>query len=372
MIYILLTYLLYPFIYLIILLKRKKGFERILVIQTAKIGDMICSTPVFREIKKRYPSAHLTLLIDPVTKGVIEKNPHIDKITTIRTKDFKGLAGKVRLSGLIRKGNYDAAVCLNPNVPYALSLFWGLVPLRISVMPDFAGITFKLAAVFFTHLEKHVRGKMVIETYMQMLRKIGVESSDISKDVYMSEGADIMVRDLLGSIGKPLTGIAISSGNKMKEMEAEKITALVNKLLDNTGTYIALIGSGQDRDKAESLCGSFSHKERVINTVGKFSLTELPALLKRLSLFIGVDSGITYMADALSVPLINVAGPADMQDQRPTNEYAIIMREKIPCVPCSHAFRSPYSCRLKTRECITSVSVEEIFSAANKILLKPN
>jgi ADP-heptose:LPS heptosyltransferase len=355
---------------LIISLKREKGFKRILVIQTAKIGDMICTTPVFREIKKRYPSARLTVLIDPINKELLKRNPHVDEIVTIRHTDFKGLSGKMRLSGLIRKGGYDVAVCLNPNVPYALALLWGLVPLRISVMPDYAGSTFRLAAGLFTRLEEHVRGRMVIETYMQMLRKIGIESNDISKDVYKSEGADIMVQDLLGSIDKPLTGIAVSSGNKLKELKAEKITALVNKLLDNTGTYVVLIGSGQDKDSAEMLCTSFNHKERVINAVGKFSLAELPALLEKLSLFIGVDSGITYMADALSVPLINVAGPADMQDQRPTGEYAIIIRKEFPCVPCSHAFKSPYNCKLNTRECIVKVSAEEIFSAAVKILHK--
>lgn len=368
MIYILLTYLFYPFIYFYTSLKRKKEPGKIVVVQTAKIGDMICTTPVFRAIKHRYPAAHLTALIDPVNKEILEKNPHVDEIKTIRQKDFKGFAGKIRLSGIIRKGNYDAAVCLNPNVPYALALFWGLVPVRLSVMPDYAGGTFRFASYLFTYLEKHVRGSMVIETCMRMLKGIGIESSDISKDVYQSDAADIIVDDLLGAAGQPLIGIAVSSGNKMKEMELDKITALVNELLDNTGTNIVLIGSGRDKDKAEMLCGNFSHKERVINAVGKFSLLELPALLKRLSLFIGVDSGITYMADALSVPLINIAGPADMQDQRPIGSGAVIIQKELACAPCSHAFRAPYSCRLDTRECITSVSVDEIFTTVKNIL----
>ncbi|MBI5675572.1 MAG: glycosyltransferase family 9 protein [Nitrospirae bacterium] len=369
MLYVLLSYLLSPVFFVLLLQHKRKAVRNILVIQTAKIGDLICSTPVFREIKKKYPDSHLTAIIDPINKELLENNFYVNKILTIKKTDCKGFAGKIRLSNLIRKGRYDIAICLNPNVSYAIALFWGLVPVRLSVMPDFCGLTFKLASVLFTHLEKHIRGRMVIETYMQMLRKIGVESNDISKDVYKSEGSDIMVLDLLGSNDKLLTGIAVSSGNKMKEMEAGKITEIVNKLLDNTGTYIVLIGSGQDKDKAERLFESFSRTERVINAVGQFSLAEIPALLERLSLFIGVDSGITYMADALSVPLINVAGPSDMQDQRPTSECAIIIRNKFPCVPCSHAFKSLYNCKLKTRECVAAVSVEEIFSAAKKILL---
>ena len=41
-----------PLIYLLITLRKKKTISRILIIQTAKIGDLICSTPVFREIKR--------------------------------------------------------------------------------------------------------------------------------------------------------------------------------------------------------------------------------------------------------------------------------------------------------------------------------
>lgn len=368
MIYVLLTYLFYPFIYMVTSMKRNKELRRILVIQTAKIGDMICSTPVFREIKKKYPSTHLTAMIDPVTREVTEQNPHIDEITTIRHKDFKGFAGKVKLAGLVRKRNYDVAVCLNPNVPYALALFWGLVPIRISVMPNYAGGTFKIASHLFTYLEKHVRGRMVIETYMQMLRKIGVKSGDISKDVYRTDNADARARDFLGAFDVPLVGIAVSSGNKLKELKTDKISSLVNKLLDDTGRFIVLIGSGADKETADIILKNIIYGERVINAVDKFSLAELPALLERLSLFIGVDSGITYMADALSVPLINVAGPADMEDQRPTGKYAIIIRKELPCVPCSHAFKSPYDCKLNTRECIATVSVEEMFSAAKTIL----
>lgn len=368
MIYILLSYLFSPLIYLLVALKKKKAIKRILVIQTAKIGDLICSTPVFREIKIKYPESHLTAIIDPINKELLENNPHVNEILTIKTTDCRGVAGKLRLSGRIRKGRYDIAICLNPNVPYAMALFWGLVPLRLSVMPDFCGLTFKLASVFSTNLEKHIRGNLVITTYMRMLKAIGIESENISGDIYQSKDVEIKVKMLLGIITHPLIGIAVSSGNKMKELGTEKIAELSDKLIHDMDCHIVLIGSGQDIGSAENICSNVKRKEKIINTAGMFSLGELPALIKRLSLFIGVDSGITYMADALSVPLINIAGPSDIQDQRPRGKRAIILQKEFECVPCSHAFKSPYKCRLNTRKCITSVSIDEICYAANKII----
>ena len=82
-----------------------------------------------------------------------------------------------------------------------------------------------------------------------------------------------------------------------------------------------------------------------------------------------MDTGITYMADALSIPLINIAGPSDMKDQRPTGKKAVIIQKTdLSCVPCSHTFKSPYYCKINTRECINSVSVDEIYINAKKLL----
>ena len=373
MIYVILTYLFSPLIYLLIAIRKKKAVSRILIIQTAKIGDLICSTPVFREVKKKYPDAHIAVMTNSVTRELLEYNPNIDEIISVKNTDYKGLQGKLILSDLIRREKYDAGICLNPNIPFAIALFWSLVPIRLSVMPDFSGFTFKLASVFFTHLEKHIKGKMVIETYMQMLKAIGISSGDISKEVYKSKNANSIAEQIIGNINKPLIGIAVSSGNKLKELGTDKIASIVNMILNDIDAFIVLIGSEQEIMTADIVLETVRKKDRVINAAGKLHLKELPALIGRLSLFIGVDTGITYMADALSIPLINIAGPSDMKDQRHTGKNAVIIQKSdLPCVPCSHTFKSPYYCKINTRGCIESVSPEEIFHAAKKLLSEHN
>jgi len=366
MLYIVITYLAAPVLYVLILLRRRKQIKNILVIQTAKIGDVICSTPVFREIKKGYPEAHLTVMATPVTLELLEINPHVDEIITMNHKDYKGPSGKLRLANLLRKRKFDIAVCLNPNVLFACATFWGLVPVRLSVMPDFSGSTFKLAAFFFSSLERHVKGRLVIETYLRMLRAIGIESNNISKEVYKSETAENRVSQRISELKKPLIGIAVSSGNKLKEMGPEKIIQLAAILLDTTDVFIVLIGSSQDRGTSSLIRKALGKKERILDVTGEFGLGELPALIERLSLLVGVDTGIVYMADALSVPVIDIAGPSDMEDQRPTGAKSMILQKKVQCVPCSHAFHAPYACVRNTRECIQLMSIDEICYAIKK------
>ena len=370
MIYVILTYLFSPLIYLLIAIRKKKAISRILIIQTAKIGDLICSTPIFREVKKKYPDAHITAIANPVTRELLEYNPNIDEIITVKQAEYKGFSGKLRLSDLIRRGKYDAGICLNPNIPFAIALFWGLVPIRLSVMPDFSGFTFKLASVFFTYFEKHVRGKMVIETYMQMLKAIGISSNDISKEVYKSKDADAKAEQIIGKIDKPLIGIAVSSGNKLKELGVDKIVSIINMTLDDIDADIVLVGSEHEIKAADAVLQTVGKKDRIINAVGKLRLKELPALLERLSLFIGVDTGIIYMADALSVPIIHLAGPIDTSEQHPVGKNVKIIQYKLPCVPCTYVFKATYNCKLRSRECINTIKTEDIVNAAKNLLPK--
>ena len=377
MIYIALTCLFSPILYLLLFF-RKKDIRRILVIQTAKIGDLICSTSVFRAIKKKYPDARLSVMVSPVTRELLEHNPYINEIITLQNDFYKGFTGKIRLAGLFRKGRYDVSISLNPNLPFTLAMFWGLIPVRISIMPDprlkpagtsFAGITYKMASVFSTYLERHIRGRLVADTYMRMLKGIGMEGNDISKDIFKSPDVDNKIERFLNrENSKFKIGIAVTSGNRLKEWGAEKITSLVDRLITELNVCIVLIGSEADRDVSDRILKTTEQRDMIIDAVGKFTIGELPALIQKLSLFIGVDTGIIYMADALNIPLVDIAGPADMQDQRPTGKKVVIIQKKLSCVPCSHTFKAPYECRYGHRKCITDITVEEVFEGVSRLM----
>ena len=381
MIYIILTYLILPLFYILLFFKRNEA-KRILVIQTAKIGDLICSTPVFRAVKKRYPHAHLAAMVNPAARGLLEYNPYVNEVIEIERGFYRGLAGKIRLARLLHKGGYDIAISLNPNLPFMLAMFWALIPVRISLMPVITGITYRLASVFSTYLERHIRGRLVAETYMEMLKAIGIDSKDIAKDVFKSPDADervvgetLVVSHWEGTSPSPtkqnskLVGLAVTSGNRLKEWGAKNIAALADKLIAEKNSSVVLIGSEKDKDVADEILKSILYKDSIIDAVGKFSLQELPALIERLSLFIGVDTGVIYMADALNIPVIDIAGPSDMEDQRPTGKRVTIIQKKdIECVPCSHTFSAPYECRYGHRDCIVSVSIDEVFDSAKRLL----
>ena len=366
--YVLLTYLFAPLLLMLTAFKRRPAVRRLLVIQTAKIGDLLCSTPIFRELKRCHPQLHLTVLAHPVNRGLLELNPHVDQVDTITTLEIKGLAGKLRLWHRLRQGHYDGVLALNPNVPFAVCALWALIPVRLSILPNFMGSSYRLAARLWSHTVEHRGDRLIMETYLDLMRPLGVEGGSIAKEMYASADADLAVAPFLPEDAAPLIGIAVSSANKLKALGVEKLAALSARLLAGTTAHIVLIGAAQDTADAQNLIGMLATPGRVVDTTGQLTLTQLPALLKRLSLFIGVDSGITYMADALNVPLVSIAGPCDMRETRPIQPRVIIIQKTLPCAPCAHIFKAPYDCKIGTRECVTSVSTEEILQAALAVL----
>src|SRR3989338_1241859 len=81
--FVFLTFILSPIFYLGIFfnkIKSRKGQLKILVIQRGKIGDLVCTTGVFRAIKEKYPDSYLAALVTNYTFSVVANNPYIDQI----------------------------------------------------------------------------------------------------------------------------------------------------------------------------------------------------------------------------------------------------------------------------------------------------
>jgi hypothetical protein len=96
MLYFLLSLFASPVLYALIAFHKQKpslqadkeGHPRILVIQSAKIGDLVYATPVFREIRKKYPHAYIAVAANPEATGIIKNNPHINEIISVESRSW--------------------------------------------------------------------------------------------------------------------------------------------------------------------------------------------------------------------------------------------------------------------------------------------
>ena len=370
MIYLLLTWLAAPWLWWRTSRHRPREPRRILVIQTAKIGDFVATTPVFRALRLRLPQAEIVALLHPVNLPLARSLDSIDRIVELPKTGFKGWAGKRWLLGQLAAG-YDAVVVLSPNLSTLLAPFWAGVPQRVSVLPDRRQGSTRLAWPFLTHGEVHRSGRLFRETALRALAGLGIAIDDnllaLPNEIASCAAGEAKRATLLAGRCGPFVGLGLGAGNRMKALEPAQLTELAAQIINHTPATLILIGTAADQPAAAALLAALP-AGRVIDSTGQLSLAELPALLAGLDCFAGVDSGATYMADALGVAVVDFMGPADAGDQRPLGLRAMVMRSDEPCAPCSHAFDAPYRCHLGTRACIAKAPLAGIAEEIARLL----
>jgi len=372
MLYIILSIIFYPIISLAAMLRRRKTIRRILVIQTAKIGDMVCSTAVFRILRQRFPSARIAVMADPASCGILEANPMVDEIIPIEAAKLRGLGRKIGIAGVIMREGFDLSVCLMPNITNTVIPLWAVIPIRLSVGPDKSGITFRLASLLNNRVVWHDTKRSVPETYAKLLQKglnIPADEDSARLELPVTGEAVEKAMEILKTAGiekeRLIVGMAPAARNKLKEIPSALYAEVADALYEKFGAQTLLIGAPVDAPDTGAVVERMKHN--AIDTSGKLSISELPALLSRMDLFISVDSGPVYMAIAMGVPTINMAGPCAMEE-RPLGDKNRVIQKDLPCSPCSYTFHTATTCKKGDRECVTTLTSAPIIEAASQML----
>ncbi len=372
MIYILLTWLFAPIWWPIVQL-RKLGVSaprRILIAEIAGIGDVVCSASLFQALRDRYPHATIDLLVDPIARGLKPLLPMVDRVRVFAYAEQKGLKGRLKLARIAT--GYDTAICLIPSAAQLTGFCWGAVPRRMSVLPGNLNPSYRLLAPLITTACRHQDGYYFPGTQFELCAALLPNDRARQKRLVVPAGAPAI--SLPSNI--QWIGLLISSGRALKRLSETQLVALamgVLNLANNTG--IVLLGGPGDRDQAQAvmaLLGTPQGSDAVINTVGQYELAQLPGILESLSLFIGVDSGVTHMADAVGVPVVCISGPVDYKEVYLPGKYRqVLCASELDCYPCSTVFNTPDKCLRCDRACLEQLSVNSVLAAASS-LLEPN
>src|SRR5262245_62165784 len=87
---------------------------RILLVRLRLIGDVVLSTPVIRGIRRHFPDAHLTYVVEPLAGPVVQGNPHLDEVIVVPlTKGLARVTGDIALGARLRRQGYDVAIDLH-------------------------------------------------------------------------------------------------------------------------------------------------------------------------------------------------------------------------------------------------------------------
>src|SRR5690242_73150 len=91
-------------------------YKNILIVKLSAIGDVIHALPVAHALKKQYPEARITWVVEKAAYEILTDNPDIDEIILFDKPRFRSLAGLFsngyKFSRELRSRNFDVVIDL--------------------------------------------------------------------------------------------------------------------------------------------------------------------------------------------------------------------------------------------------------------------
>ena len=354
--------------------------KKILIINPFGIGDVLFTTPVIKAIKKQFPEAFIGYWSNARVKPILASNPRIDKVFALSRGDLKkiyqdsflkGAWRSLKLAWEIKKEHFD--ICLDFSLDHRYSLF-----AKIIGIPKRVGFNYKARGRFLNsrididgYHDRHV-----VEYYLELLKFLGIQALD--NDLYLAVPleSEIKAKNILASAGiienDLVIGIAPGAGGSWgkdagyKHWPALKFAQVGDRLISELKAKVVILGDESERKIAEVILHAMRNKP--IDLTGKTSLEILPALIKNCNLLITNDGGPMHMAAALGVKTVSIFGPVSevVYGPFPSGRNHVVLKWDIACRPCYKNFRLPV-CD-KDRECLKSVSADEVFAQALALL----
>lgn len=303
--------------------------RKVLVVQLAKLGDMVCITPVLHALRKNLPGAKVYVLGDALNEQVLEHNTDFDEYVVF-SKDK--LPEIVRY---LRREEIEVA-CLRGIgfiglVTVLLSGIKTVVATEVVGGSGFETRTYRWLLPFVRTVEVRL-GEYMPRQFLYLLQPLGISTGDTEKHLGFSEEANRKIEQFfnqnrIDAEKDFIVGVSPSAGNKVKEWPGERFAEVADYVAQKYGARVLLIGGPGDGEKVHNVIKNLREPEKVLNVQGALSIDELKALVSKLSLFISVDTGPIYIAEAFGVPTIDIVGPVDEREQPP---QGFIHRNVVP------------------------------------------
>ena len=331
--------------------------RRILVIRPGGLGDMILLLPLLRTLRERRPSLAVDIVCERRNAELLHAIGFDGRVLLYDT-------APLRFFRQLRAKPFD--VVLDSEQFHHFSAVFAYLsgaPVRIG---------FKINPrrnALYTHLVNYDLDGPEGLQFQRLLGPLGFGAIAHELEGCLSGFAASADQGGNEPREKPTTGfVAIHAGSHAacKHWAPERFAEVAEHLAKQRGLEIVLTGGNADRRMSMAVQhAAKNHGTTITSVVGRHRLDETAALLRRCTLFVGVDSGIAHLATALDRPSVVIFGPSDHRKWGLENERHAIVRQPVPCAPCSlFGYHKP--CRHFA--CLDGVTTDQVLRACDRVL----
>lgn len=325
--------------------------KKILVIQTASLGDVILSTPVIEKLHHFYPSAKIDFLLKYGYESIFKDHPFIHRVL-VWDKGKKKYSHLKELIEVIRDRNYDTVINIQR---FASS---GLIT-ALSGAETKIGFNKNPFSIFFTKRVKHKIGKTahaIHETKrnLSLIESI-TDQSEFPMKLYPS-GSDYAKVSQYKT--KQFITIAPASLWFTKQYPEEKWVEFVQELEESLVVYF--LGSPAEKELCDRIIMKSGHVNS-LNLAGKFSFLESAALMRDAAMNFVNDSAPMHLASSVNARVAAIycsTVPEFGFGPRSDVSYIVQALQPPSCKPCGlHGFNA---CPKKHFDCAFKINKEQL------------
>jgi lipopolysaccharide heptosyltransferase II len=344
------------------------------------IGDVVFTTPIPRAIKRTFPDARLSYLVEPAAAPVVSGNPHLDEVIVVpRNAGLTRIVEDARLARRLRAARFDVAIDLHGG-PRSSWLTWA-TGAKQRIGYDIQGRGWQYTRT--VHRPRQLQARHSVENQWDLLEAIegwpgaAPDPARDAVEMALDPAADRRIADRLRAAGvdsrHTVAVIHVSAGNPFRRWPEPAFARLVASLASaEDGRRIVLSSGPSDRAAADRIASSArgllgpALAPRVLE-FGDIDLAELRALIARSGLFIGGDTGPLHIAATTATPIVGIYGPtlaarsAPWRDPRAVTES--VQLEGLSCRPCEQRVCAPGDFR-----CLTRLDPDSVIAAAERAL----
>ena len=273
---------------------------RILFIASSRIGDAVISSGILEHLRLQYPQAQLTVAVGVAAQDVFAHLPQLERRIVFDKErfDFHWPRLWLKLVGHV----------------------WDIV---VDVRGSGLG--------YFLRAKRRIRirgGRRPGWRYAQLAAAMGLAPAPLP--VAWTNAADAQRAEMLLPPHLPLIGLGPTANWEPKIWPAERFAEVFHALAGRLPGARAVIFAGPGEHERRLAARLLALLPDALDLVGRLTLTEAAACLRRMALFIGNDSGLMHLAAAAGAPTLGLFGPSHASQYAPAGPNAAFVEAPGP------------------------------------------
>lgn len=333
---------------------------KIVVIQTAFLGDAILTLPMLQVMKKKYPGSTLDVVAIPSTKDIFLFSKVVDNVFVLDKRgEHKTFRGLRRFARELGSRNYDRLVSPHRSLRTSLLVFF-------SGIRESFGFDISSLSIVYRHIRTYNHEYHEIRRNLLLLPDYD-ENDDwqILPQMTISDDDKKRVTSIIGQLSDAFVALAPGSVWETKRFPVKYFREIANRLIKQ-GMSVIVLGGVSDKELGREIC--FGNEEHCVNVCGELSFMESVALLRQCQVLISNDSAPTHLGMAANIPVFTLycSTVPDFGFYPITKGSKSFSYNDLKCKPCGiHGYRE---CPIGTFECADGIDLDEVIGAVVSVV----